>query len=210
MTTGVAAVGRMALGFLLAILVLAPVASAAPGNGRVWEQVTPALKAGEGQAVAGGFNVQPDGNALAYASLGAIHPDDAASGFNLYIGKRGASGWQSTPISPVNGGLLILSAPVPIDISNDLSKALWLSTTAIDEAGQGPGTPSNPVIGAYRGSPGPPFTFLTEYPTSDLASTTRRRTSRIWPSPGPMARTTWRWSSSAARFATSASTRQRG
>ena len=168
MTSGLALAGRFFLALLTAILVLAPAASAAPGNGRVWEQVTPVDKAGAGQAVAGGFNVQPDGNALAYASLGAIHPDDAASGFNLYIGRRGASGWQSTPISPTNGGLLILSAPVPIDISNDLSKALWLSTTAIDEAGEGPGSPSEPVVGAYMGSPGPPFTFLADYPTDDF------------------------------------------
>jgi hypothetical protein len=167
MTRGLAFAGRM-FPVLIVALVLAPAAFAAPGNGRVWEQVTPADKPGAGQAVAGGFNVQADGNGLAYASLGAIHPDDAASGFNLYIGKRGASGWESTPISPVNGGLLILSAPVPIDIADDLSKALWLSTTGIDEAGQGPGTPTNPVIGAYAGSPGPPFTFLTEYPTSDF------------------------------------------
>jgi hypothetical protein len=142
--------------------------AAAPGNGRVWEQVTPANKAGGGQAIAGGFNVQADGNSLAYASIGAISPDDAASGFNMYIGQRGASGWESTPISPTNGGLLILSAPVPIDISDDLSKALWLSTTPIDEANQGPGSPSNPVVGAYMGSPGPPFTFLHQYPTSDF------------------------------------------
>ena len=103
MSRGLAFAGRM-VPVLMAALVLAPAAFAAPGNGRVWEQVTPADKPGAGQAVAGGFNVQPDGNGLAYASLGAIHPDDAASGFNLYIGKRGASGWESTPISPVNTG----------------------------------------------------------------------------------------------------------
>jgi hypothetical protein len=137
--------------------------AAAPGNGRVWEQVTPAEKAGEGQAVAGGFNIQPDGNGLAYASLGAIHPDDAASGFNLYIGSRGAGGWDSTPISPVNTGGLILAAPVPVDIADDLSKALWLSIGAI-----APGGPPFPEVGVYSGSPGPPFTFLANYPTSDF------------------------------------------
>ncbi|HEY1276121.1 MAG TPA: hypothetical protein VGF25_14490 [Thermoleophilaceae bacterium] len=169
MSNGRGVVGLVALALVVAILVVVPTAlAAAPGNGRVWEQVTPAEKAGGGQAVGGGFNVQADGNSLAYASLGAISPDDAASGFNMYIGKRTASGWESTPISPTNGGLLILSAPVPIDISDDLSKALWLSTTPIDEAQQGPGSPSNPVVGAYMGSPGPPFTFLHQYPTSDF------------------------------------------
>jgi WD40-like Beta Propeller Repeat len=158
MSCGRGVLGRLVLVLPIAILSLAP-SAAAQGNGRVLEQVTPADKPGQGLAILGGFNIQPDGNGLAYGSAGAIHPDDQASGLNMYIGRRGASSWQATPISPVNTSQQILSAPLPLDISNDLTKSIWLSLTPI--APGGPGTPANPVLGAYSGTPGGPFTFLT-------------------------------------------------
>jgi hypothetical protein len=158
MSCGRGDVGRLVLVLAIAILSLASSAMA-QGNGRVLEQVTPADKPGQGLAILGGFNIQPDGSALAYGSAGAIHPDDQSSGLNMYIGRRGAGSWQSTPISPVNTSQQILSAPLPLDISNDLTKSIWLSLTPI--APGGPGTPGNPVLGAYSGTPGGPFTFLT-------------------------------------------------
>jgi hypothetical protein len=158
MSFGRGVLGRLVLVLPIAILSLAP-SAAAQGNGRVLEQVTPADKPGQGLAILGGFNIQPDGNGLAYGSAGAIHPDDAASGLNMYIGRRGASSWQATPISPVNTSQQILSAPLPLDISDDLTRSVWLSLTPI--APGGPGTPANPELGAYSGTPGGPFTFLT-------------------------------------------------
>jgi hypothetical protein len=166
MSCGRGVVGRMALVLAIAILSLAP-SAAAQGNGRVLEQVTPPDKPGQGLAILGGFNIQPDGNALAYGSAGAIHPDDAASGLNMYIGRRGASSWQSAPISPVNTAQQILSAPLPLDISDDLTKSVWLSLTPI--APGGPGTPSQPDLAAYGGSPGGPFSFLADITMSDFA-----------------------------------------
>jgi hypothetical protein len=165
MSCGRGVVGRLVLVLAIAILSLAP-SAAAQGNGRVLEQVTPADKPGQGLAILGGFNIQPDGNALAYGSAGAIHPDDQASGLNMYIGRRGARGWQSTPISPVNTSQQILSAPLPLDISDDLTKSIWLSLTPI--APGGPGTPANPDLAAYSGTPGGPFAFLADITMSDL------------------------------------------
>jgi hypothetical protein len=165
MSFGRGVLGRLVLVLAIAILSLAPSAMA-QGNGRVLEQVTPADKPGQGLPILGGFNIQPDGNALAYGSAGAIHPDDQASGLNMYIGRRGASSWQTTPISPVNTSQQILSAPLPIDISNDLTKSIWASLTPI--APGGPGTPANPVLGAYSGTPGGPFTFLTAITFAEL------------------------------------------
>jgi hypothetical protein len=165
MSCGRGVVGPMALVLAIAILSLAPSAMAAPGNGRVWEQVTPADKPGQGLAILGGFNIQPDGSGLAYGSAGAIHPDDQTSGLNMYIGRRGASSWETTPISPVNTTQQILFGPLPLDISNDLTRSIWMSTTPI--APGGPGTPANPVPAAYSGTPGGPFTFLTEITLSD-------------------------------------------
>lgn len=168
MSCGRGAVDQLVLVLAIAILSLslASSAMAAPGSGRVWEQVTPADKPGSGLPILGGFNIQPDGSALAYGSAGAIHPDDQTSGLNMYIGRRGATGWQTTPISPVNTSQQILFGPLPIDISDDLSKSIWLSTTPI--APGGPGTPANPVPAAYAGTPGGPFTFLTPISLSEL------------------------------------------
>jgi hypothetical protein len=167
MSFGRGVLGRLVLVLAIAILSLAPSAAAAPGNGRVWEQVTPADKPDAGQAIVGGFNIQPDGSGLAYGSIGAISPDDLTSGFNFYIGKRGASGWQTTPIAPVVEGLQILNpGAAPVDISNDLTRSLWLAIVPI--APGGPGSPTNPEVGVYSGAPGPPFTFLADYPTDDF------------------------------------------
>ena len=67
---------------------------------------------------------------------------------------------MSTPISPVNTGQQILSAAAPLDFSDDLARSIWLSGVPI--APGGPGTPAEPVTAAYLGTPGGPFTFLTE------------------------------------------------
>jgi Tol biopolymer transport system component len=159
MTSRLAFAGRM-VAVLIAGLVLAPTAFAAPGNGRVWEQVTPVSKPGAGLLILGGFGVQSNGNALVYAAAGSVHPDDQGSALNVYSGERGASGWETTPLSPANTGGQILSAALPFDVSDDLTKSIWLSTYPI--APGGPGGPVEPVLAAYAGTPGRPFTFLTE------------------------------------------------
>ena len=159
MTRGLAVASRM-VPVVIVALMLAPAAFAAPGNGRVWEQVTPPDKPGAGLAILGGFGVQSDGNGLVYAAAGSLHPDDQGSALNVYTGERGASGWETTPLSPANTGGQILSAALPFDVSDDLSKSIWLSTYPI--APGGPGGPTEPVLAAYAGTPGRPFTFLTE------------------------------------------------
>jgi hypothetical protein len=88
---------------LLSVVVLSAVAAfmAAPAlalpEGRVYEMVSPVYKGGYGvnQIVA----VAPDGESIAFVSLGAFEGDPANNAItNDYVARRGASSWSTAPL----------------------------------------------------------------------------------------------------------------
>ncbi len=79
-------------------LTAAPAPALALPEGRVYEMVSPVYKGGYGantiEAVA------PDGESVAFGSLGAFAGDPANNAVtNIYIARRGESGWTTTPVT---------------------------------------------------------------------------------------------------------------
>lgn len=76
---------------------------------RAYEQISPAAKSGYDAVPRSYYPAQaaPDGERLAYMSLGQFAGTGTSMLPNAYVAQRGATGWDSTDITPA------VSAPVP-------------------------------------------------------------------------------------------------
>lgn len=111
--------------------------SAALGECRAYEQVTPVEKGGVPPQAA--IATEVDGEALAYSSQ-APEPGSAAGTVSDYVSRRGSSGWQTTGITPPTLGRASLSLtgqPYVRDVSPDLSTAVMQTSYPIDPEAQG-------------------------------------------------------------------------
>jgi hypothetical protein len=86
------------LAVVLGVCLSAPHRALALPEGRAYEMVSPVYKGGYGANNIAA--VAPDGDSIAYISLGAFLGDPANNAIaNYYLARRGASGWSSTPLT---------------------------------------------------------------------------------------------------------------
>lgn len=78
--------------------VAGPGAAFALSEGRSYELVSPPYKAGYGVTTEGIEAVALDGDSVAYVSQGSFAGQPAAKIFNMYLARRGGSGWSSEPL----------------------------------------------------------------------------------------------------------------
>jgi hypothetical protein len=87
-----------ALTMTLALMVFTPASSLALPEGRHYEMVSPVYKGGYGatQIVA----VAPDGESVAFSSLGSFAGADTNNATSWYLARRGGSGWSTASVMP--------------------------------------------------------------------------------------------------------------
>jgi hypothetical protein len=108
------------LAVTLGALALTPAPALALPEGRVYEMVSPVYKGGYGARTINA--VAPDGESVAFLSLGAFAGAPSISAAGTYIARRGVSGWSSASLLPPAG-----MAPVGFveGFSTDLGSVLF-------------------------------------------------------------------------------------
>jgi hypothetical protein len=143
---------------------LDPVAAGVPGNGRAWELVTPAepVSARLTPAIWGIteeplLGISPSGDRIAYKAAGALPDASFGSIISFNLAERGVDGWanRSLPVPrPETSNLVMtnfgLEGPGAFD--TELTKAVWFNS--LDGEGL--------EYAMAFGSPGPPYTPLTD------------------------------------------------
>jgi hypothetical protein len=108
---------------VLGLLALSAVAGPAPAlalpEGRVYEMVSPVYKGGYGASPIGA--VAPDGESVAFLSLGEFAEAPAGAHGIDYIARRGASGWTTTPLMAPDGVMANVSVT---DVSPSLESIM--------------------------------------------------------------------------------------
>ncbi len=99
----VALVGMVSFGLLSGVAVALP-------EGRVYEMVSPPYKGGYSVSVVRA--VAPDGDSVAFGSFGGFggQIDGAGTATNMYLARRGPSGWATVSLQPPFGDVSDLSA----------------------------------------------------------------------------------------------------
>ena len=97
---------------VLSALVLTAAPALALPEGRVYEMVSPPYKGGYGVGESGLLAVAPDGERVAFGSLGGFAGilSGSGAGANTYLAQRGPSGWSTTGLQPPSGGVADFSA----------------------------------------------------------------------------------------------------
>jgi hypothetical protein len=106
-----------ALSTLLVCIVLVPAPALALPEGRVYEMVSPPYKAG--YAVEQLAAVAPDGESVAFESQGSFDGVHSSVVSDMYLARRGASGWSTTALQSPTG--------ITFDFSANLEYALAAS-----------------------------------------------------------------------------------
>jgi hypothetical protein len=89
--------------------------------GRAYERVSPLFSGGYG--VKKIFAVAPNGESVAYASLGIFAEEPSDSGFNPYQATRSSSGWSTVALAP--SASVAASPGHPQGFSPSLDASLW-------------------------------------------------------------------------------------
>ncbi len=150
---------------VLAAMVLAPAAAAAPepgtpvavapgvpGNGRTWELVTPedTVSPQLQKLVA----ISVTGDRLLYMTLGPLPGAPSGSLFQANLAVRGSDGWASIPLSAPDPETAALLTGGPEALSPDLATSIWPNPLRPEE-------PSKD-LGLYRREPDGGFALLAE------------------------------------------------
>jgi hypothetical protein len=122
----------------LTALTLTPAPALALPEGRVYEMVSPPFKGGYGVGdISGRIKaVAPDGESVAFNSVGVFAGAPCACGLFNYVARRGVSGWSTAPMMPP-------AALLPSTVSaQDVSPSLG-STVVLGEPGPNRGWASH-------------------------------------------------------------------
>jgi hypothetical protein len=120
---------------LLCLLALTPTLASALSEGRVYERVSPAFKGGQGVGVL--MAVAPDGESVAFGSLGVFGGVSWASeGESSYLARRGPAGWATSALSspPGWGGVFRLSTTLEYALTNGSPEATHAGEPTIGNA----------------------------------------------------------------------------
>jgi hypothetical protein len=145
---------------VVAALVLAPAAGAAPaagtpldpapgvpGQGRAWELVT--FAEGSTAFLWNVFAISPDGGRLYYSTAGSL-PDnpEAKPGIPVVLAERGARGWASRTVPPPDPELTGFEAG-PAALAPNFESSLWENELPLDQG-----------VGLFRRGPGGEYGLL--------------------------------------------------
>jgi hypothetical protein len=116
---------------------------AAPAHGRAWELITPPDP--NGAPVNSVYGIAPDGDRLAYNTVGPLPGAQAGSLQSPSMATRTQLGWASVPIAtPYSVPQLSFSSPLLAGASEDMSRSIWTSPFPLTPDG-----PSSPAVGLY-------------------------------------------------------------
>ena len=113
-----------------------PNVAAALPEGRVAEMVSPLYKGGYGTR-GGVVAMAPDGERVAFMSIGAFAGAPSHAAYSGYLSRRGGSGWLTVSLLPPASIAPLLTLGAPIDFSEDLVSSL--SLTILSPYGDGGG-----------------------------------------------------------------------
>jgi hypothetical protein len=138
---------------------------------RAYELVTPAFKEGFGPESA----TYTDGDAIGYVSTGNFSGNGMGAGFNQYVARRTATGWQTVSYNPGGPAWAPLVSSGAEALSADLGSSLWRmrradqSTELLDYYVRDPDgvfTRVGPALNPANSPPGAPGTdgFAGDFP----------------------------------------------